>query len=202
MTDLQWEEFIEQIVQKGRDVNLKEICKEKHVGLNTLYRKLSILQKKNLALYQEFISLHPYKPRDTQGIDFEQLMRESIITGISQKDLEKKYDISKRTIQRKFAKIEEENFELYNIYQIYVDALKSGKQLHHTILEEVISEYIPQKVMTEKEKLEDRRKQFIESMKKVENRQTKNHYREEIKRVERQIEKNEEDNKTENERID
>lgn len=195
MNDIQWEEFIKEIVQKGRNVNLKETCKEKHVGLNTLYTKVSILKDRNPVLYENFISLHPYKPRDIQGIDFEQLMRESIITGISQKDLERKYDISKRTIQRRFAKIEEENFNLYNIYQIYVEALKNGKQLHHTILGEVISEYIPQKVKTEKEKLEDRRKKFIESMRNVENKQAKNHYKNEIKRVERQIERNETDAK-------
>ena len=38
------------------------------------------------------MDMHPYKPRDRQEYDFEQLMRESILTGISQKELEAKFD--------------------------------------------------------------------------------------------------------------
>lgn len=188
MNDLQWEEFIKEIIQKGRNVNLKKECQGKHVGLNTLYRKVSMLQEKDRELYEEFISLHPYQPRDTQGIDFEQLMRESIITGISQRELAKKYHIGFRTIQRRFAKVEEENFKLYTIYKIYVEALKSDKELHHTIIEEVISEYVPQQVKTEREQLENRRKNFMEAMRSVSSKQMKQHYKEEINRVEQQIE--------------
>lgn len=188
MNDLQWKEFIKEITQRGKDVNLKKICQEKHVGLNTLYRKVSTLQEKDRELYEKFISLHPYQPRDTQGIDFEQLMRESIIMGISQRELAKKYDIDYRTIQRRFAKIEENNFELYNIYQIYVEALKSGKELHHTIVEKVTSEYVPQQVKTEREQLEGRRKKFVEAMRSASSRQMKQYYKEEINRLEQQIE--------------
>lgn len=163
MSDNQWEEFIEKITKQEKKVNLKKQCQEKQVGLNTLYRKVANLQETNMDLYQKFISLYPYKPRDTQGIDFEQLMRESIITGISQKGLQEKYDISKRTIQRQFATIEQENPELYSIYQMYVEALKAGKELNPSILDKVVSEYIPQQVKSTEEKLKERRKKFIES---------------------------------------
>ncbi len=187
MNDIEWEEFIKEIIQKGKKVNLKKLCQEKHVGLNTLYRKVSRLQKTNILLYEQFNSLHPYQPRNIQGINFEQLMRECIITGISQKELEDKYGINKRTIQRRFAKIEQENLTLYNIYQIYVEALKEGKELHDNIINQVVAEYIPQQIQSEEQKLQDRRKQFIESMNKATNKQTRNHYKDEIKRIEQQI---------------
>ena len=189
MNDVQWEAFIRSVVQKGKKCNLKQICQEKQVGLNTLYRKVRKLREKNLELYDEFISLHPYKPRDTQGIDFEQLMREAILTGISQNNMEKKYNVSKRTIQRKFAKIEQDNFYLYRIYQLYIDATKNNQQLDYRILEEVASEYVPQQIKSEYEKLECRRNQFIQSLKETENAQTRKHYQEEIQRVTNQIEK-------------
>lgn len=165
------------------------MCQEKQVGLNTLYRKVGKLKEKDLELYDEFISLHPYKPRDIQGIDFEQLMREAILTGISQNNMEKKYNVSKRTIQRRFAQIEQENFNLYRIYQLYVGAIKNNQQLHYKILDEVASEYVPQQNKSEYEKLECRRNQFIQSLKETENAQTRKHYQEEIQRITNQIEK-------------
>ena len=88
MDDIEWIVFIKSIVSKGKNVNVKQECKERHVGLNTLYRKLQKLEKTNNELYQEFVSIHPYKPKDAQGVDFEQLMRESILSGMSQKELE------------------------------------------------------------------------------------------------------------------
>jgi hypothetical protein len=190
LSDIEWEKFIKEIVDQGKEINLVKACKEKSVGLNTLYRKVSKLEKTNPLLYQEFTSLHPYQPRDTQGIDFEQLMRECIITGISQKGLENKYDISKRTIQRKFAKIEEENYALYSVYKTYVDALKLGKTLHESVMDKVIEEYVPQQKITEEEKLKKRREKFLESMRETKDTNkmdTYRHCREQIERIDQQI---------------
>lgn len=186
MNNKQWNEFIAEMAQK-KNVNLREVCKERGVGLNTLYRRVSHLQENDLQLYEKFIQMHPYKPRDVQGIDFEQVMRESILTNITQKELEKKYGVSKRTIQRKFAKIEEENIELYTIYQIYIEAQRSGKELKYSILEQVESEYIPQKIKTTIQNLEERRKQFLESMKNAKTKQVRKHIEDEIKRLDNQI---------------
>ena len=194
MDNVEWIDFIQEIVKKGNNVNLKKECEKRGVGLNTLYRKVSGLEQTNYQLYQQFVILHPYKPRDTQGIDFEQLMRESIITGISQKELEAKYGVSKRTIQRKFANIEAENYNLYYIYQLYVDALKTGKTLHHSVIDKIVEEYVPQVVSTEKEKLESRRNQFKESIrnaKENKQRQLCKHYEEQIMRIDKQIESKE-----------
>ena len=141
MNYLEWKQFIKDIVKQGPKItNLKEECRKNHVGLNTLYRKLSILEETDYELYKQFISLHPYVPRDIQGVDFEQLMRESILTGISQKDLEIKYGVDKRTIQRKFANIKKDNSRLHEIYKRYTK-LKKGESLHHSIIDEVASEY-------------------------------------------------------------
>ncbi len=186
MNNKQWNEFIAEMAQK-KNVNLREVCKERGVGLNTLYRRVSHLQENDLQLYEKFIQMHPYKPRDVQGIDFEQVMRESILTNITQKELEKKYGVSKRTIQRKFAKIEEENIELYTIYRIYIEAQRSGKELKYSILEQVESEYIPQKIKTTIQNLEERRKQFLESMKNAKTKQVRKHIEDEIKRLDNQI---------------
>ena len=189
MNDLEWTNFIKEILAKGKDVNLKSECKKRQVSLNTLYRKVSKLEETDIETYKEFMDMHPYKPRDRQEYDFEQLMRESILTGISQKELEVKYDIPKRTIQRKFAKIEKDNPELYNVYQIYVK-LKQGERLNHDVIDKVALEYVPQTAMTEEEKLKDRRQKFVESMRyagEIKDKNLKNHYREQIERVDRHI---------------
>ena len=190
MNDFEWLDFVKEILTKGKKVNLKEECKKRHVSLNTLYRKVLKLEKIEPKIYKEFMALHPYKPRDREEYDFEQLMRESILTGISQKGLEAKYDISKRTIQRKFAEIEQNNFKLYSVYKTYVN-LKQGESLRHEVIDEISSEYIPQIMMTEQEKLKDKRQKFIDSMKhagKIKDKNLKNHYREQIERVNKQIE--------------
>lgn len=192
MSDIEWKDFIKEIISKGKKVNLKKICKERGVGLNTLYRKVMILEETDAELYSSFVNLHPYKPRDTKGIDFEQLMRESILTGISQRDLGRKYGISYRTIQRNFKKVEENNEELYHIYQEYVN----NGELDPDTLEKVETEYIPQKKMDEIQKLEEVRKDFLKKMQvinKSEDRQLYKHYQEQIARVELQIEEIEED---------
>ncbi len=190
MNDLEWSNFIKEILAKGKDVNLKSECKKRQVSLNTLYRKVSKLEGTDIETYKEFMDMHPYKPRDRQEYDFEQLMRESILTGISQKELEAKYDIPKRTIQRKFAKIEENNPELYSVYQIYVK-LKQDERLNYNVIDKVASEYVPQTIKTKEENLKNRRQKFVESMKhaeKIKDKNLKNHYREQIERVDRHIE--------------
>ena len=109
MTDFEWKEFIIELNQTDKKVDLKKECKARGVGLNTLYRKVNSLKETDSEIFNEFIKKHPYSPRDISTIDFEQLMRESIICGVSQKDLENKYGVPKRTIQRKFRKIHDEN---------------------------------------------------------------------------------------------
>ena len=194
MDNNEWISFIREIVQKGNDVNLKKECEKRGVGLNTLYRKLILLEKVDNKLYKEFLFLHPYKPRDTQGVDFEQLMRESILTGISQHELEEKYGVTKRTIQRQFAKVQESNYELYCIYKKYVELAKQGKDLDYVSIDNVEEGYILQSPTTEKQKLENRRNQFVEAIKAAnasKNRQLSKHYKEQITRINKQIENDE-----------
>ncbi len=194
MDNNEWISFIREIVQKGNDVNLKKECEKRGVGLNTLYRKLILLEKVDNKLYKEFLFLHPYKPRDTQGVDFEQLMRESILTGISQHELEEKYGVTKRTIQRQFAKVQESNYELYCTYKKYVGLAKKGKDLDYVSIDSVEEGYILQNPTTEKQKLENRRNQFVKAIKVAnasKNRQLSKHYKEQIIRINKQIENNE-----------
>ncbi len=188
MNDVEWKNFIEELT-KQRVNNIAIACKNKNVGLNTLYRKVSKLEKTDNELYKKFIKLYPYKPRDVQGIDFRQLMIESILTGISQRDLALKYNIVFRTLQRKFKNIESEDSRLASIYKTYV-SLKNGKSLPYDILSELEAEYVPQKVVTKEENLENRRKQFIESLnvaKEGKEKQLVKHYKEQIERIDLQI---------------
>ena len=188
MNDVEWKNFIEELT-KQRVNNIAIACKNKNVGLNTLYRKVSKLEKTDNELYKKFIELYPYKPRDVQGIDFRQLMIESILTGISQRDLALKYNIVFRTLQRKFKNIESEDSRLASIYKTYV-SLKNGKSLPYDILSELEAEYVPQKVVTKEENLENRRKQFIESLnvaKEGKEKQLVKHYKEQIERIDLQI---------------
>ena len=94
MTDLEWKEFIIELNQEDKKVDLRKECKARGVGLNTLYRKVNKLKETDREIFTEFMRLHPYIPRDISTIDFEQLIRESIIFGVSQKDLENKYGVS------------------------------------------------------------------------------------------------------------
>ena len=188
MNDFEWKEFIQELTTK-RVINIKEECKNRHVSLNTLYRKVSQLEETDNELYKKFIELYPYKPRDVQGIDFRQLMIESILTGISQRDLAIKYNVDFRTLQRKFKKIESEDSKLSEIYKMYVN-LKKGESLPYSILEKLALEYIPQKAITTEENLQNRRKQFIESFnnaKEGKDYNLANHYREQIERIDLQI---------------
>lgn len=131
--------------------------------------------------------LHPYKPKEIKGIDFEQLMREAILTGISQIGLQNKYGVSIRTIQRKFAKIAKENSQLYNIYQRCINL---GEKLDYTTIDKIVSEYVPQRKVTKEETLKEAREGFLkrlQDMDKSGNKQFYKHYEEQVKRAEQQI---------------
>ena len=202
MNDIEWEEFIQELNKKGRTINLKKECKNRGVGLNTLYRKVNQLNirgdKKGKEIAKTFLKIHPYKPRDVVGIDFEQLMRQSIIEGTSQKGLEDQYGISKRTIQRKFAEIKQQNEELYDIYETYVKVSNKGEQLDYALIEKVAEEYKRQKPMTRRDILKTRRQTFLETLQNLQKREKSegntnlmNHYKKEIQRIDGQIESEE-----------
>lgn len=197
MTDLEWKEFIIELNQKGKKVDLKKECKSKEVGLNTLYRKVNKLKETDNEIFLKFIKLHPYTPRDISTINFEQLMRESIIFGVSQKDLEHTYKVSKRTIQRKFKKIHEENPELFDLYQAYLSIDDEEKLA--PIVEKALVGYEKQEPLEEEKQLEKRKKDFLERIKVLEDNNSKGskkqaiqHYKEEIQRIDNQLSVNNE----------
>ena len=145
--------------------------------------------------------MHPYRPRDIKEIDFEQLMRESIIEKTSQQDLASKYGITKRTIQRKFAEIKENNPRLHDIYERYC-LLKKGEELDYRIMKEVCEEFQQQKPVTTQNSLTNRREAFLKRLQDLEqngksqqNANLINHYRRQLKRVEQQIEEEQEKEK-------
>ena len=45
MTDFEWKEFIIELNQTDKKVDLKKECKARGVGLNTLYRKVNSLKE-------------------------------------------------------------------------------------------------------------------------------------------------------------
>lgn len=199
MNDIEWKEFISEIISCNCKVNLKSKCKERGVGLNTLYRKLELLKESDRDLYNEFIKQHPYSPRDISTIDFEQLMRESIIFNVSQKDMENIYGISKRTIQRKFKIIREENSELFDLYQAYLNIKDEDKK--DQIREKVMENYKRQEPLDEERQLKTRREEFLNRVQQLEKENVKgtrkqaiNYYKHEIQRIDNQIEFNKEEN--------
>lgn len=114
-------------------------------------------------------------------------MREAILTGVSQIQLQNKYGVPKRTIQRKFAKISKENPQLYEIYQRCVN---SKEELDYNTIDQIASEYIPQRKVTQEETLKEARKGFLkklQDMDKSGNKQLYKHYEEQVKRTEQQI---------------
>ena len=200
MNDIEWESFIQMLNKKGEKVNLKKQCKKKGVGLDTLYSKVNELNhkedKKEIA--KRFLSMHPYRPRDVKEIDFEQLMRESIIEKTSQSNLASRYRITKRTIQRKFAEIKETNPKLHDIYERYC-SLKKGEELDAKIIQEVCEEFQQQTPVSTQNSLKNRREEFLKRLQDLEqgkksqqNANLINHYRRQLKRVEQQIEEEQE----------
>lgn len=191
MNDIEWEEFLKEIINKGSDVNLRTECEKKHVGLNTLYRKLNIIIQTNYELYSTFVSLHPYKPREVQGLDFEQLMRESILTGESQRGLASKYNVDPRTLQRKFKKISTSNPELYKIYQHYSSAKRRGQEIDTNYKRRVEDGYVPpKKPLTPTTQIEKRREDFrkrLEVAKKDGDGASIRHLQEQIIRINNQM---------------
>ncbi len=171
MKDNEWKEFILNLVENDKKINLKEACREKRVGLDTLYRKVYKLKQEDNELYMKFMSLHPYIPRDIKSIDFEQLMRESIISGVSQKDLENIYGVSKRTIQRRFRKINEINPELFNLYQDYLNT-DSEEKLEY-IIEKALEGYQKQEPLQYENEVKNRRQEFIDRIKQMEENPSK-----------------------------
>lgn len=203
MNDIEWESFIQMLSKKGEEVNLKKECKKKGVGLDTLYSKVNELNhkedKKEIA--KRFLSMHPYRPRDIKELDFEQLMRESIIEKTSQSNLASKYRITKRTIQRKFAEIKEINPRLHDIYERYC-LLKKGEELDFKVIQEVCEEFQQQTPVTTQNSLKNRREEFLERLQDLEQNEKSqqnanliNHYRRQLKRVEQQIEEEQEKEK-------
>lgn len=197
MLDIEWLEFMNEINAKEK-TNIKKECKKRKVGEQTLRTKATKFVNSEDENFQKvgkmFLKLHPYTPRDVIGIDFEHIMRDSIIHSISQKQISEIYGISHRTIQRKFAKIKKENPRLYEIYNYY-KALKAGERLAPEIIDEISKEYERQKPLDAKEVLKKRREQFFDRMKqldKQENSRTKtntlNYYRKSIENLDTQIE--------------
>ena len=202
MTDFEWKEFIIELNQTDKKVDLKKECKARGVGLNTLYRKVNSLKETDSEIFNEFIKKHPYSPRDMSTIDFEQLMRESIICGVSQKDLENKYGVPKRTIQRKFRKIHDENPELFNLYQNYL-MIDSQEKLM-PIIEKALVDYEKQEPLNEEKQLEKRKNDFLDRIKVLQDENPKGakkqaiqHYKEEIQRIDNQININNESDERE-----
>ena len=202
MTDFEWKEFIIELNQTDKKVDLKKECKARGVGLNTLYRKVNSLKETDSEIFNEFIKKHPYSPRDISTIDFGQLMRESIICGVSQKDLENKYGVPKRTIQRKFRKIHDENPELFNLYQNYL-MIDSQEKLM-PIIEKALVDYEKQEPLNEEKQLEKRKNDFLDRIKVLQDENPKGakkqaiqHYEEEIQRIDNQININNESDERE-----
>lgn len=197
MEEIEWKEFIVYLIEKGKKVNLKKECANRNVGLNTLYRKVNNLKEIDNAIYKKFMLLHPYIPRDIEMIDFENLMRESIIFGISQKELEHKYKVTKRTIQRKFSKIRITNPELFELYQRYL--VNKDEEMNIKIVDEALEGYERQNAYDVQQQLLNRKNKFMQRIEQLKDesgtlkKQARNYYKEGIKRIDNQQEINEEE---------
>ena len=97
------------------------VIKELHTEARTLNNKIQELSMTNPELYEEFIKVKPYKPKERKDVNIVGFITELLTTGVNVQELADKYHIGVRTVSRKIAKLEKSDNpkerDLYNLYK-------------------------------------------------------------------------------------
>jgi len=119
---------IEKIVNdilKGKTTRT-EVAEKKGISIRTLNNEILFLRINNEKLYLKWIDKFPYKPKEIKNINFVNLLKE-YLKGSNFEELAEKYEISKKTINRRIKefkgskKTDKEtgiaHEDLYNLYE-------------------------------------------------------------------------------------
>ena len=109
------------------------MIEELETDFRTFMRKVSILSATNPELYEKFIEIHPYKPREITGISIRNIVIEYLNGDVQfLSDLAKKHNIGVRTLNRKVNKLKtsknQEERKLYDLYKAVAYNHKHGKE--------------------------------------------------------------------------
>lgn len=123
-----------------------------------MYRKVNKLKETDREIFTEFMRLHPYIPRDISTIDFEQLIRESIIFGFLKKIWKINMVFQKEQYKENLEKFMMKIQELFDLYQSYL--MLDGKEKLIPIIEKALIGYEKQEPLNEEKQLEKKKKIF------------------------------------------
>lgn len=122
MKEIKQEEFETLIIdiiegKKSRASVIKELQTESR----TFNNKIQELSVRNPELYREFITVHPYKPKERKDINIQGLVIEMLKSDFTVAEMCEKYKISYRSISRKISQLKKsdnpKDVELYDIYK-------------------------------------------------------------------------------------
>lgn len=118
MIKISQEEFemkIKEVVQGKKSKT--QLTKELETDSRTLNNKIQELSVYNKLLYDEYVSIKPFREKTRTDIDYEALVIEMIKNFTFTVDAAKKYDLGVRTIQRAVERLEKENPDLIALYK-------------------------------------------------------------------------------------
>lgn len=119
ITQEEFESIVKDIIvgKKSKAMVIKEL----HTEARTLNNKIQELSMLNPELYEEFVKVKPYKPKERKDVNIVGFVTELLTTGVTMQELADKYHIGVRTISRKIAKLEKSDNpkerDLYNLYK-------------------------------------------------------------------------------------
>lgn len=120
MREVAQEEFEKDIelVIEG-EISLKFLVESYETSYTSLHEKILTLQSINPDLYKRYIKKFPYKPKKNPNISSRAIVIEIMKSGANIHTIVKKYEIPRRTVDRRIAAIKKEDPELYSIYKKY-----------------------------------------------------------------------------------
>ena len=138
MKNLSEEEFADAIKRLIRgEITKVKLAKELETDPRTLDNKIQKLSATNPELYNEYVSVLPYKQKGIDHIDYEALVIYMLKQGLTIDEVAVQFNISRRTINRRICELE--NKELLNMYREVADNRKHRKN-NRIELNEKISE--------------------------------------------------------------
>lgn len=115
----EFENLIRDIIKGNR--SKASVIKELQTESRTFNNKIQELSARNPELYREFITVHPYRPKERNDINIQGLVIEMLKSNYTLTEMSEKYHISYRSISRKILQLKEsdnpKDIELYALYK-------------------------------------------------------------------------------------
>lgn len=116
LSDLEFEKCVKRLIDK--EITRTDLAKELRTDTRTLANRIYNIQ--NQELLKKYLEEFPYKPRQNENINYENLIIEIIKNGRKASDAQEIYDIAERTYRRNIKRVQETNQTLYFAYKNYI----------------------------------------------------------------------------------